>query len=75
MKAGPCIWAGFFAFYEGCMEMESLTKAHPATANVEICWLNPEKDNDLALPAYETSGSAGMDVCAAVETSVVIEPG
>jgi len=29
----------------------------------------------LALPAYMTAGAAGMDVCAAVEADVAIEPG
>ena len=30
---------------------------------------------DIPLPAYATEGSAGMDVCAAVESDVVLEPG
>lgn len=30
---------------------------------------------DLPLPAYQTEGSAGFDFYAAVDTSVVIEPG
>ena len=29
----------------------------------------------LALPAYMTAGAAGMDLCAAVEADVAIEPG
>ena len=34
-----------------------------------------EDFSDLPLPTYSTSGSAGMDLCAAVETTVTIEPG
>jgi dUTP pyrophosphatase len=30
---------------------------------------------DIPLPAYATEGSAGMDICAAVESEVVLEPG
>ncbi len=30
---------------------------------------------DIPLPSYSTEGSAGMDVCAAVESDVVLEPG
>jgi dUTP pyrophosphatase len=29
----------------------------------------------VPLPAYQTAGSAGMDLCAAVKTAVVIPPG
>jgi dUTP pyrophosphatase len=34
-----------------------------------------EADADLPLPQYATEGSAGMDICAAVESDVVIVPG
>lgn len=34
-----------------------------------------EKFNDIPLPAYETEGSAGMDIRAAVDASVVLEKG
>ncbi len=30
---------------------------------------------DFPLPSYATEGSAGMDICAAVESDVVLEPG
>jgi dUTP pyrophosphatase len=30
---------------------------------------------DISLPSYETAGSAGMDIAAAVEDDVVIDPG
>lgn len=42
---------------------------------IEICWLVPDAERDLNLPAYETAGSAGMDVEAAVTTDLVINPG
>jgi dUTP pyrophosphatase len=33
-----------------------------------------EGTNDVALPVYATDGSAGMDVCAAVDSEVRIDP-
>lgn len=42
---------------------------------VELCWLRPENQSDLSPPTYETPGSAGMDVEADIESSMVIEPG
>lgn len=42
---------------------------------VRITWLLPEEQRDLPLPGYETSGSAGMDVCAALEREIAIQPG
>ncbi|WP_136805528.1 dUTP diphosphatase [Desulfosediminicola flagellatus] len=42
---------------------------------VNISWLIPEEERDLPLPSYETSGSAGMDVCAAVTADHVLAPG
>jgi dUTP pyrophosphatase len=35
----------------------------------------PGAPADLPLPAYATEGSAGMDVCAAVEADLVMRPG
>jgi len=46
----------------------------PDSVSVKLMWLNPAATADLPLPAYETPGSSGLDVCAAVEKSVVIEP-
>ncbi len=43
--------------------------------DVKICWLVPEDERDLPLPHYETVGSAGMDVAAAVKETLVIEAG
>ncbi len=42
---------------------------------IKFTWLDPKTTADLALPAYETAGSSGLDVCAAVEDTVIIEPG
>jgi dUTP pyrophosphatase len=33
------------------------------------------KNSDLPLPAYETEGSAGMDIRASLDEDVVLEPG
>jgi len=37
--------------------------------------LNPEKDKDIPLPRYMTDQSAGMDICAALEEDLILEPG
>ncbi len=41
---------------------------------VRILRINPNK-TDIPLPEYSTEGSAGMDVCAAVDAEVMIQPG
>ncbi|RPI03358.1 MAG: dUTP diphosphatase [Ignavibacteriae bacterium] len=41
---------------------------------VRILRLQPEK-TDIPLPAYATVGSAGMDICAAVDQDTEIQPG
>lgn len=42
---------------------------------VEFKWLDPKLASDLNLPAYETVGSAGMDVEADVNNPVELAPG
>lgn len=42
---------------------------------VQICWLDPEKNKGLALPAYQSELAAGMDVGAAIEEPYTLEPG
>ncbi|MFO7861389.1 MAG: dUTP diphosphatase [Desulfosalsimonas sp.] len=37
--------------------------------------IRPESDADIAAPEYMTACSAGMDLCAAVNEPVAIEPG
>ena len=45
-----------------------------AAVRVEITRMNPST-LDIPLPAYATSHSAGMDLCAAVESPVTMKPG
>ena len=40
---------------------------------VQFCRL--KNGEGLSLPQYQTAGAAGMDICAAVEGSVVLQPG
>ena len=47
----------------------------PPTVTIKHKRLDPERTSDLALPSYETEGSSGLDVCAAVEDELVIGPG
>lgn len=42
---------------------------------VKIARLRPDADHDIPLPQYMTPGSAGMDICAAVETDVTLGAG
>jgi dUTP pyrophosphatase len=42
---------------------------------VKISWLVAGQEHDLNLPHYESAGAAGMDVEAAVQGELVIEPG
>jgi len=43
--------------------------------SLRVCRLRPERDGDLPIPRPMTSASAGMDVCAAVEQPLVLQPG
>lgn len=43
--------------------------------DIEFCRLKPEADADIPLPRYMTSRAAGMDICAAIETEIVLEKG
>jgi dUTP pyrophosphatase len=42
---------------------------------VAFTWLDPEQVAGLPLPAYATEQAAGMDVAAAINEPVVLEPG
>ena len=44
------------------------------TLSVRILRIHPEQ-TDIPLPNYATSGSAGMDICAAVDQDITIHPG
>ncbi len=41
---------------------------------VRLKRLHPDTDADLSLPRYMTSGASGMDICAALETPLTLEP-
>lgn len=47
----------------------------PLQVMIEFAWLDPEKTADLTMPSYETTGSSGMDVRAAIDTEIVVAPG
>jgi dUTP pyrophosphatase len=42
--------------------------------STKILRIDPDK-KDIPLPTYATEGSAGMDICAAVELDIEIQPG
>jgi len=42
---------------------------------IQFSRLRPERDADIPLPRYMTRHSAGMDICAAVETAQLLAPG
>lgn len=43
--------------------------------NIKILRLRPESDSDIPLPRYMTPHSAGMDICAAIDSDQVIKSG
>lgn len=45
------------------------------TVIVQFCWIDPEKSRDLVLPRYHSALASGLDVAAAVDESVVLNPG
>ncbi|MFP4475560.1 MAG: dUTP diphosphatase [Desulfatibacillaceae bacterium] len=47
----------------------------PDNPTIRVKRLFPGRDADIPLPRYMTPHSAGMDVCAAVEQDIVLEPG
>jgi dUTP pyrophosphatase len=42
---------------------------------INITRLRPDSDADIPLPQYMTPLAAGLDVCAAIPNSLVLEPG
>lgn len=42
---------------------------------IKFLRLRPESDSDIPLPRYMTPNAAGMDICAAIETDLVLEKG
>ncbi len=43
--------------------------------DVQFCWLDPGKCQDLSLPAYATEQSAGMDAATAITQDIKLQPG
>ena len=43
--------------------------------NIKVKILNPRIGNEIPLPEYKTSGSAGMDVRACIEEPIILKPG
>jgi dUTP pyrophosphatase len=42
---------------------------------IEFLRLRPESDSDIPLPRYMTPSAAGMDICAAIETDMLLKKG
>ena len=42
---------------------------------IKFLRLKPESDSDIPLPRYMTPSAAGMDICAAIETDMVLTKG
>ncbi|MBT8330481.1 MAG: dUTP diphosphatase [Desulfofustis sp.] len=45
------------------------------SVTIKFTWLDPAAAAELQVPSYETAGSSGMDVRAAVADHLVIDPG
>ncbi len=46
-----------------------------STVNVTFAWIDPKQATGLPLPVYATAQAAGMDVSAALNEPLVLEPG
>jgi len=53
--------------------LDTLTQSGPASLTVHI--VREPEALDLPLPQYATAGSAGMDLCAAIDGEIIIEAG
>jgi dUTP pyrophosphatase len=42
---------------------------------IKFLRLRPESDSDIPLPRYMTPSAAGMDICAAIETDMLLKKG
>jgi len=51
------------------------TASRPVRQTLQVKLLDPRFGDTWTLPAYATEGSAGMDLRAALETSLQLEPG
>lgn len=58
--------------------MKASALAYPSSSQADIvpvCITKLPHANDITLPAYATEFSAGMDLCAAIESPVTLKPG
>ena len=42
---------------------------------VRFCCLMPEGQNDITMPGYQSAGAAGMDIAAAIDGQLTLQPG
>jgi dUTP pyrophosphatase len=42
---------------------------------IQLKHLHPKRDADIPLPRYMTPHAAGMDICAAIEDTLTLDPG
>ena len=47
----------------------------PEAPMIALKRLHPQRDRDIPLPRYMTPHAAGMDICAAIDDTLVLEPG
>ena len=52
-----------------------LSSSHEESALVKVLILRTGESSDLALPAYATAGSAGLDLRACISQSITLPPG
>ena len=45
------------------------------TDMIRVLRLKPETDADIPLPRYMTPHASGMDICAAIDNQIIMEPG
>ena len=43
--------------------------------SIDFLRLDPDNNQDIPLPRYMTAQSSGMDICAAIENDLVLDPG
>ena len=57
------------------MVLHAANQAHLSSADIKVSLTRLPHTAELALPAYATTHSAGMDLLAAVQDDIVIQPG
>ena len=56
-------------------QRDRLARMSDGVGELKLFRVRGARDADLPLPAYATPGSAGLDLCAAVDGEVVLAPG